>query len=89
MATRFAVCFGVLGYLLVLWHYRIFFIPLHSEFISNLLEQACIRCPPFGPTTPIAVPLFFGGPAEAINYGIFGFLIGLGLKKLIAKLRRR
>jgi hypothetical protein len=89
MRTRFTTCFGVLGYLSVLWHYRILYFPLHSPLTSHLLEGACVRCPPFDPTTPVVVPLFFAGPAEAIIYGILGLLIGLALEKVIAKARKK
>lgn len=82
MAKRWALYFGAVGYLLVIWYNGFAFAPLTWDFVRNLLYHSCPMCADnmgagWKPIVLIRAPI------NGLNYAAIGFLVG----KLIQRYR--
>ena len=83
MARRFALYFGAVGYLLVIWYNGFAFAPVKSEFFASLLYACCPLC-----TDNMGAGLTIvtrRAPINAALYAIVGYVIG----RIIQSFRRK
>ena len=78
MASKCALCFAAIGYVLVIWNYSVAFAPITWEPARHLLWHgrfACINVT--GVHSGVLRSAFlFVGPFNALTYAAAGFLLG-------------
>lgn len=77
MARKWALVFGVVGYLLVLWRYVWFFAPVNSVRVAGYLEATCPVCYHVTAMRPglTVMALTWFGPINALLFAIVAYLI--------------
>jgi hypothetical protein len=78
MAKCYAIAFGAVGYLIVVWYYATAFAPVTSSIGRTLLWRACVPCgnvDALGSGLPLGAVLLIG-PLNALLYGVAGYLVG-------------